>query len=372
MFLWISLGLFAITCAYLSQHKGWEGCLYISMFTLLFVMAFQNDIGQDIPAYHKMFITYNGPSSPLYRGTFLFFNRVNRATDIEIGWLVLNKLVWQLGWNFYGLLFIVQFTTVCAIYTLLKLVDAKWRWLAILFFYFDPGFMLFFMSGIRQGMSISLFTLGFCSLIYKRNSIGIALVFTSLLFHNSAIFGLPFLLLLYIPDFLLYKKMNKRMYLMLLLFFLITFIFRSDIQSFILYIISSIISNSGNSYSYYLSEFGNSGFSLMNMFVRLLLFSFVVFAASQTIGKYRLYILIFITYLILVNVLQNSGSIERVLKYIALFMIPSLCIVPDTLTTSCIRKGAVSFIVIYAIYYFVNVLSSSQYVYYYNYRTIFF
>lgn len=146
----------------------------ISFIPLFLFMALRKDYGMDDIAYHT------------------FFDGVHRTSNIfvvnehmERGYAILNKIMP----SYQSLIALSSFLTVWAYsFLIYRYVPQRYSWLAVILIFFAPSFTVFFMiSGIRNGLSASLFILS-CYYIERRKIIPVAiLTVIAMSIHTSAL-----------------------------------------------------------------------------------------------------------------------------------------------------------------------------------------
>jgi hypothetical protein len=158
--------------------------------SFLFVFIFQAirfNYGNDYISYREIFTDINNLNSSFF----------NFDTRFEIGWVILNKLFYFLG--FESLIASISLFISIVYYKFITFyVSPKYYWISILLFYFDPNCLLINITAIRQSVSIALFLL---SLIYFDNDKPLqSLLFLLLapLFHATSIVIFPILLIIFL------------------------------------------------------------------------------------------------------------------------------------------------------------------------------
>ena len=194
MLLFLSLGLIAVSLAHLSFLKKNDIYLFFSFLVIVVVMAFQDSVSADFSEYIRLFEgILDGDIHPA-----LFRSQSGRLDSIEIGWYGLNYLVGSLIPSYYAVAFIAQsFFCVTLAKIIRMVVPGTFRWLAVAYFYINP--MLFNMSGVRQTVAIGFFILAVCAILDNQKWYMVAiLLLCGSLFHNSMVFSIPFLALVFL------------------------------------------------------------------------------------------------------------------------------------------------------------------------------
>ena len=183
----VYFGVFLLTilCQFVSikSDKQYWWRTIVSFIPLFLFMALRKDYGVDDAAYHW------------------FFDGVQRAKNIfivndhmERGFAVLNKIMP----SYQSLIVLSSFLTVWAYsYLIYRFVPHKYSWLAVALIFSAPSYTIFFMiSGLRNGIAISLFILS-CYFIEKRKIIPFTIMTAvAMSIHTSAlaIFTISYLL----------------------------------------------------------------------------------------------------------------------------------------------------------------------------------
>lgn len=158
------------------ERKDYSIRLIVSLLPLFLYGAFRVDYGLDYVGYEDFFV-----------GVKIFGHEWNDR--MEFGYYYLNKILPS-----FRSLLIVQTILLCvAYYCLFKwYIPAKWAWLGFLLLFLNGPLTVFFMlSGIRNGIAISILILS-TKFIHKRKIIPFAiLIFVAYWFHNSVVLYAP-------------------------------------------------------------------------------------------------------------------------------------------------------------------------------------
>lgn len=158
------------------EQKDYSIRLIVSLIPLFLYGAFRVDFGLDYAAYEDFF-----------EGVKIFGHDWNDR--MELGYYYLNKILP----SFRSLLLFQSLLLCTAFYFLFKwYIPSKWAWLGFLMLFLAGPLTIFFMlSGIRNGIAISIFILS-TYFIFKRKFIPFAiLIFVAYWFHNSVILYAP-------------------------------------------------------------------------------------------------------------------------------------------------------------------------------------
>ena len=159
-----------------NNERQYSVRLLFSLFILFLYGAFRVDFGLDYPTYENYFYDVK-----IYG--------IEANERIEFGYYLINKLL-----PTYRSLLILQTFLMCtAYYFLFKwYIPSKWAWLGFLLLFLNGQYTIFFMlTGIRNGIAISIFILS-TYFIHQRKLIPfLVLIFIAFWFHNSIILYAP-------------------------------------------------------------------------------------------------------------------------------------------------------------------------------------
>ena len=192
-------------------------CIYLFFLILLLILSLRGiTCGRDLKMYSYFFELMKGFS----------FNQVfSYSKKGEVLFFVLNKLISLIGGNFQFFLFVVAIisTIPIAIFYRKKTDNAI---LTIALFLTVAPFPMFF-SGLRQAIAMGLVLLAFKYIEEKKLLKYIICILVISLFHISAIIAL-----LFYPAY--HSKIKKNWLLIIIPFFIITYIFKEQIFMFFL------------------------------------------------------------------------------------------------------------------------------------------
>jgi hypothetical protein len=158
------------------NQKDYSVRLIISLLPLFLYGAFRINYGLDYEGYEDFFNVAK-----------VFGIESNER--MELGYYYLNKILPS-----FRSLLIVQTLLICTAYFYLFkwYIPEKWAWLGfVLLFLAGPITIFFMLSGIRNGIAISLFIIS-TYFIFKRKFIPFAvLIFIAYWFHNSVLLYAP-------------------------------------------------------------------------------------------------------------------------------------------------------------------------------------
>jgi len=345
----ITAGFFAIILAYFAGHTKYKKLLYFSFLIIAIIMGFQTYAGADIYDYEKWFYY--------------------QSYEMEIGWLWLNKLFSPLG--FRALLICLSlFESFVLCRLILKYVPKKWYWLSVLIFYFTPGYMFFYMSGLRQALAITLFILAFDYIIDKKFIKAIILILVAALFHKTALICLPLVFFGYISE---YKQYHKTLFfsIVICLVFVVFYSLRVNLSTLvdegIVFFFN--LNNDFSKYYNYLDMYEIFEISIFILIFDIALLFCAVQSLRKTKTKQDVILIIFLLLSILTQpFVYGMGALFRIFLYVSMFSIASIPIIASKMDS----KYGLNYIFAIAIIYwslhqgigFINTIQGSEYLNY--------
>lgn len=189
MYIVIFCSIIATILAYYSKYEGNDKLLKFGFAIVTFLGCIHYNYGNDYMAYYSYFREYS----------LLDFKDVLSSDLREPGWGFINWLFKPFG--FFTMVAALNILQNIIYYTFIKLyVNPSWRWLAVFVYLFNQSFYLLNFSMMRQGLTISLFVWAIMLINNKRRIRSVLLVILSYTIHTSAIIGLPFLFLSFLPQ----------------------------------------------------------------------------------------------------------------------------------------------------------------------------
>ncbi len=159
----IIVGIFSVLFAYLAKYKNTRWGLKVS-FTLIFIfLALRYDFGNDYNTYLNAFIEINWNQS--LENIFYYW-----VLQFEPGWLFINWLFGSLG--FFAMTAALAILNCIVYYRFIKkYLPARYYWLAVFVYIFNPVFLLSGVSTMRQSVAIKdairyFICIGFASLFH--------------------------------------------------------------------------------------------------------------------------------------------------------------------------------------------------------------
>ncbi|WP_272580776.1 EpsG family protein [Providencia sp. PROV266] len=147
--------------------------IFISFIFVLVFSSLRGNVGQDIPNYKDIYDNIFMNKDILEIG-FYYFTYAIKFLDLDFNWFLFFSALLSLSFYYYGLI---------------KFLNTGFVILAFMLIFCDT-YMYFNMSGIRQGIALSMILLS-AYYAYKKSTLKfIILIFSAVLFHKSAIVGL--------------------------------------------------------------------------------------------------------------------------------------------------------------------------------------
>lgn len=172
------VSLLSILLAYLARYKQFRYGLEAAFIVITFFLAIRYNWGND---YESYIVEFNEINS----------NNVNIISNREIGWVIINRLSYSIG--FFGLTILLTIFEYYVVYRLIKrYVPREWYWLSVFILTINTSYMLVGASMMRQFLSMCIFIVTIDFIMKKKWIISLLLVFLASLFHTSALILLPF------------------------------------------------------------------------------------------------------------------------------------------------------------------------------------
>lgn len=316
-----SFGFFA------SSAKRQKTILLISCIYLFFLLSFRSStVGTDTMGYCNEFLKYKYCS---WDEIFL------KGTNY--GFYFFNKITSLLFPNSYtGYLVVVAFITSSSIWYFLKNNSEDYVLSQIMLL--SLGFILFFFSGIKQTLAMSILFFAYEKLKKKKILSFIVLTVIAALFHNTAL-----IFLLALPIYFL--KNNKFLLILAPFMILFCYIYRSQITS----IIKNILGD--EYYSQYGSAYRSQN-NLTGLFIQLaiIIASSVLYYTSD----YRdlNYEKLFNVYIIGICFQCMTGMIAEFFRISMYFSVYGIVLFPNTLKHSGFYNNTKTMIRVIAFLFF--------------------
>ena len=367
-------GILATFFAYMARNDKGKTSLFLCFFVIWFIASFQDCIGTDIIGYKEWYEEImNG------RMGFSFF-RSDRDM-VEIGWYLLNRSLGFLFGTFYAVLPVVYIIILYSVYKLLLYIPKQWQWVAVFFYYFGLKLFLFDMSGLRQGLAVSFWILLVLSLKDKNYKASIIFTLLGVSFHNSFLYSIVFIPLIYIP----YERINfGRVGVKVAFFVSIIIVFAAgyfiipqvvDTQKTALVSAMSEYDES-DVYTRYVMEMEGQQVRMSTLLFNFLLLIFVAvaFVSSSKEKKLQYENMFFVLYIVsfmLESFLGGFGTLPRMFRYPGFFAIPAIGITAYRLK-GVFRYAFIFYMIFSTLYTFWASVHTVQFEAYLTYHTIFF
>jgi len=183
----IAINCLAVFFAWLESAGIFKQGLKLALFTVFIFLAMRYNYGNDYMGYYEMFHDINNLNA-------LGFDLQDISK--ELGWATLNRIFAPFGF-FAMVAFLAAFSCIILYRFIKNYVPREYYWFAIFFYVFQPYNMLVFSTAMRQAVSISIFLLAIDFIVKKQPIRYLIAIFIATLFHRSAYFLFPFVLLGY-------------------------------------------------------------------------------------------------------------------------------------------------------------------------------
>ena len=220
--------------------------LFFIMYLLLLVMR-SRAVGRDLPGYESIFLSLSKEPMKL-----LF------QSDLEIGYVLLNKLISIFTDNFQWVIAITAIITVVPIWYVYR-KESEDAYITIALFTMLPTFAMSF-SGLRQAIAISFGVLAYEFTKNKKPLRFVITVAIAFLFHKSA-----FILLLMYP--LYWAKITKKWLVAVVPAMAAIFALNRSIFAFLQNLISDFYTTAASE---------TNAYTMIVLFVLLAVFAFVI------------------------------------------------------------------------------------------------
>lgn len=163
-----------------TTHKTFESIFLVIFISFLYILAAfrHTSIGNDTSNYLIIFNSINSFSDAI-------------SLNIEVGYSVVMWIAKLLNLNFQWFLIFVTILPFYSLYKFIKNTSSNYIFSSLLFYLL---FFSFFMSGIRQSISIGIILIAHQQLSNNRRLLFIFLVLIASLFHSSSIIFLVMLI----------------------------------------------------------------------------------------------------------------------------------------------------------------------------------
>lgn len=304
--------------------------IFFIIYLLLLVMRSQT-IGRDLTNYKAIFLSLSKEPMKL-----LF------QSDLEIGYVLLNKLISLFTSDFQWVIAITAIISVVPIWYVYK-KESEDTYISISLFVMLPTFAMTF-SGLRQAMAISFGVLAYEFVKSKKLLRFILIVAIAFLFHKSA-----FILLLMYP--LYWAKVTKKWLVAVVPAMIAVFAFNRPIFAFLQKLVSDFYTTSARE---------TNAYTMIVLFILLAILAFAVpddeKSDSDLIGLRN-----FLLFSIVLQMFTPLHTLAMRFNYYYIIFIPLL--IPKVINNSSKQFNQVAILAKYVMivffvgYFFINLLS---------------
>lgn len=255
---------------------------------------------------------------------------------IEIGYQVLKYLLLVLTHNYFWLFWLSGLIVVYCYLKIIKRYSVNY-WFSV-FLFITLGVYTFFFNGLRQGLAMAIFALALPYLLEKRLIPYLIICFLASLFHNTALFMIPFYFVVNLRIKPIYK-------------IIVTFIGSLFVSSFLI----QYLAESNDRYEGY-AEAGQEGggYLTLGFYVILLILIYYVIRIYNIKDKQFMQLFSFyavgVVFLIPVAMLgANPSGPQRLLTYFTWTLALMLPVVFKRINNAYVTSMAVTIFTIYFI-----------------------
>lgn len=198
---WINLEQKAI-----NRKSFWLPLLILSLFA-------------GIRSYHV------GSDSINYASNFIYHLDIYNfefRPNVELGYQLLSYFILYLTYNYFWLFFITALIVVYCYLSIIKKYSINYS--LSVFFFITLGTYTFFFNGLRQGLAMAIFVLATPYLLERKFIPYLFICVLASMFHNTALFLIPFYFLIGLKIRLIYKILISFIISMLASSILITYL----------------------------------------------------------------------------------------------------------------------------------------------------
>lgn len=285
---------------------------YITILIPSIIAGIRIDVGTDYNLYNRAFYDIaNGIS--------------NRYEDFEIGYKVINNIIYKLGLNFHWVLFVMNFFTILFIYKALnnekKYIKVSFGMMMYMFLYYQTSLNL-----IRQSLAISICIYAITCIYTNNIKKFVFLIILASSFHKSALICFTILLIKYI-----FESYKKRLFKLTTFITLILLVFNKEIIAKVVLIIFN-----SNYYAGYFLRQTETGGSLAAYIVKIIPFIIIYFIFIQSKNKsknFNLYANLMLSgYILGILRIFSVTQVQRIAFY---FTYLNIILTPYVLRKAC-------------------------------------
>lgn len=247
MYVLFLIGLVAVFFTYLTRNKQNGFGLKLAFAIIFIFLALRYDYGNDYKAYLDGFYEITS-----------YENVLSEDMRWEPGWNLLHIIFKPFG--FFAMVGFTSLLTAVVFYRFIRsFVPAKYQWLAVFLYVFDPYQILVPASGMRQNIPILLFIIAI-EFLYRKKMVPFYLLLTIIgsTFHKSGIVVVPIIMLAFINI-----KINKFIAIVISILFTVFFFLGDYIFPYINAFISIYFEQYAFSYLYGEGAKFNSGIGFL-------------------------------------------------------------------------------------------------------------
>jgi transmembrane protein EpsG len=352
----IFFNFFAVILARIAYLKEYRNALIFSLICIFCFLALRYDYGNDYDAYLKLFYEINSYSS---------FSLSNfKIKGNEFAWVYINHLFEPYGF-FAMQIFIAGFSCFVLYRFIKKYVEPKYYWWAIFIYTFQPYHMIVLSSAMRQAVAVSLFLISIDFLIAKKPFHFIGIVLLGTLFHSTAYFLLPLVLLSYFNF-----QINIKNIILILTIFIGLFFFLGDFFKQAEIFISNYFENEYTAYMELEEQETTIGIGfILNFIINIIL---LFYLQDQKSTWKRIISNVFVISFLLIPLSFSIPIITRLNFYLTPLLIVVYPIVFENIIVKKNRYIFMLLISVFTIYQFIYFFYSETWAkHFFEYKTIF-
>jgi hypothetical protein len=357
MFGALFFNLIAVLLARIALLKDYQQqALRLSLICIFCFLALRYDYGNDYISYLELFYEINNYS------IFTLSNFVIKGN--EIGWVYLNYLFDTFGF-FAMQIFLAGLSCIILYRFIKKYVAPKYYWWAIFIYTFQPYHMIVQSSAMRQAVVISLFLLAIDFLIEKKPFHYIGIILFGTLFHTTAYFLLPLIILSYFKI-----QMNFKYVIITVLLFFGFFIVTDQIFDQVQQFISMYFEKEYSGHMQQDVKVATVGIGfILNFSIYIILFYYTQHQNSN--WKIMILNIVIISFLI-IPLTFSLPLISRINLYFTPLLMSAYPLAFENIKNKTIRIGFMVLIALSTIYQFFYFFRSETWIEkFYEYKTIF-
>lgn len=273
MIVTLLFNIIAVFFAWLQDTKHFKHGLKLSLFTVFLFLALRYDFGNDYMGYLENFLDVNRYS--------IWDVTLYKIKGNELGWVYLNRLFGPFGF-FAMQAFLAGFTCIVIYKFITKYVPHKYYWFAVFLYVFQPYNMLVLSSAMRQQVAGIFFLIAFNLIVEKKWILYLITIAIASLFHSSAMFFFPFILLAYSN-----RKISYLQVLIIFLLFVLPMVFMQEIFGTLEFLVLKY-------FDFYEGYTKDTDFSInvgLGFVLNILIYLVIIYFAQKELEKKTSYII---------------------------------------------------------------------------------